>query len=73
MSLRLIDGEGTEKTREAIKNVMAEVAGMVDGGEVDGLLLLVLHADGFSAYAANVSEQEMVWLMERHKAVIFKG
>lgn len=73
MTLRVIDGNGVDTIRERIKQVLADVATVVESGEAGGALILLLHDDGYSAYGANVSEQEMVWVMERHKATLFKG
>ena len=73
MTLRLIEGDGVDTIREQIRQGLVNVGAIVESGDAGGALVLLLHDDGYSAYAANVSEQEMVWLMERHKATLFKG
>jgi hypothetical protein len=72
LTLRLVDDDGGDATSQKIAEMFREILELVDGGEVGGALVLLVHDDGFSAYAANVSEQEMVWVMERHKAQLFR-
>jgi hypothetical protein len=72
LTLRLVGDDGKDATSQKIAEMFREILELVDSDQVAGALVLLLHDDGFSAYAANVSEQEMVWLLERHKAQLLK-
>lgn len=73
MTLRVLDGDGNDETRERILQTLREVVKHAEEGDLDGALVFLLHDDGYSVYVANVSESEMVWVMERHKSVLMRG